>query len=257
MAAKQNPAIALIKKPAVMAIIIIAIAIFIIWGSQKSDQQNNAMNDAPEAAEQAANADSDSSAASAGAMNLKPQAPGQDTPRIVAKMNQPQSGSGGNVAAPGLDRLLKGLEEKVAADPSNVNNRLLLAQTYNELGMQDKALKEMRELHKQNPDHGRINLILGSILSRSNDQEKVKESLALLDKASGDKTIQQYLVNLYKGDALIRMQDHDGALKHWKMALEKMPPSDNRRAMLEQRIAELSTREAKPAENAENKGKSS
>ena len=109
--------------------------------------------------------------------------------------------------------------------------------------MQDKALAEMRTLQKDNPDNGRVSLILGSILSQSNDQESLKESLPLLEKASGDKTIQQYLVNMYKGDALIRLQDHDGALKHWKMALEEMPQADNRRAKLEQRINELSKKD--------------
>ena len=44
-------------------------------------------------------------------------------------------------------------------------------------------------------------------------------------------------------DALIRLQDHDGALKHWKMALEEMPQADNRRAKLEQRINELSKKD--------------
>lgn len=239
MAEKQHAAAALFKKPAVLAIIVVAIAIFIIWSSQKPGQK---MNDATQSAAQVADQDS-------GAMKLPPQPPGQDTPRIVSQMNQPQAGgSEGSVAAPGLDKLVKGLEDKVAADPTNTNNRLLLAQTYNELGMRDKALKEMRELHKQDPEQGRVNLILGSLLSRSEDQGEVKESLSLLDKAATDKTVQEYLVELYKGDALIRMQDHDGALKHWKAALEKMPATDNRRAMLEQRIAELSAPKDKPAQ---------
>ena len=111
--------------------------------------------------------------------------------------------------------------------------------------MQDKALTELRNLQKDNPENGRVNLVLGSILSKSNDQEKLKESLPLLEKASNDKTVQQYLVNMYKGDALIRMQDHAGALKHWQLALEEMPQADNRRARLEQRVNELSTNKNK------------
>jgi cytochrome c-type biogenesis protein CcmH/NrfG len=134
-----------------------------------------------------------------------------------------------------------------------VDNRLLLAQTYNELGMQDKSLAEMRKLQKENPENHRINLILGSILSGSAEVEKLKESLILLDKASGDKTIQQYLVHMYKGDALIRMQDHEGALEQWKLALKDMPPADNRRTRLEQRVSELSARENKKEESQASK----
>ena len=241
MSANQNIASSIIKQPFIVAIAIVAVAILIIWANQKSS---------PDAAKTAAPSDQaslESTSNLGDSIQLKPPTAansGQDTPRIVANMNQQQQ-SPGSVSAPGLDGLVKGLEDKVAADPTNVNNRLLLAQTYNELGMQDKALTELRSLQKDNPDNGRVNLILGSILSKSNDQEKVKESLPMLDKASNDKTVQQYLVNMYKGDALIRMKDHAGALKHWQLALDDMPPADNRRAKLEQRINELSAIENK------------
>lgn len=241
MSSKENSTSSLIKRPAVIAIALIVIAVAVIFVSEKSDSPDTdgAISAAQSQSADPANNPGDSSNPG---MELKPQAPGGDTPRIVANMNQQRSGS---VSAPGLENLVKGLEDKVAADPANVNNRLLLAQTYNELGMQDKALTEMRSLQKENPENGRINLILGSILSSSNDQEKVKESLELLDKASADKTIQQYLVHMYRGDALIRMQDHEGALKQWKLALQDMPPADNRRARLEKRVSELSAMENK------------
>ncbi|WP_455221140.1 tetratricopeptide repeat protein [Kaarinaea lacus] len=245
MSTKENFAASLIKQPVVIAIVLIVVAVVVILINEKPGSSDTS-------ALSATKSESQSSPGSSNAeMQLKPQGPGQDTPRIMANMNQQQEGS---VSAPGLENLVKGLEDKVAADPTNVNNRLLLAQTYNELGMQDKALTEMRSLQKENPDNGRINLILGSILSNSSDQEKVKESLALLDKASGDKTIQQYLVHMYRGDALIRMQDHQGALEQWKLALQDMPPADNRRARLEQRIRELSVMDNKNAESQGGKG---
>ena len=243
MAAEQNFAASLLKQPFIIALLLVAVAIVIIWANQKPATDAGITG----TSQNMDSADQPGDVASGEAIQLKPPTTagaGQDTPRIVQKMNAPQSTAGaGSVAAPGLDSLLKGLEEKVAADPTNVNNRMLLAQTYNELGMQDKAMTEMRALQKDNPDNGRINLILSSMLSRSNDQEKIKESLTLLEKLSGDKTVQQYLVNMYKGDALIRSQDHDGALKYWKLALEDMPSADNRRALLEKRIADLSARE--------------
>ena len=239
MSANQNVASSIIKQPFTIAIAIIAVAILIIWANQKPSSESGEIVQSGQDAGEVAN--------SADPISLKPPTTanaGQNTPRIVANMNQQQQ-SPGSVSAPGLEGLLKGLEDKVAADPTNINNRLLLAQTYNELGMQDKALTELRSLQKDNPENGRVNLVLGSILSKSNDQEKLKESLPLLEKASKDKTIQQYLVNMYKGDALIRMQDHAGALKHWQLALEEMPQADNRRAKLEQRINELSANKNK------------
>ena len=245
MSANKNFASSIVKQPFTMAIAIIAIAILIIWANQKpaTDAQSTAQDDAV------------SSNATSESIQLKPPAnnAGQDTPRIVANMNQQQQAPGG-VSAPGLEGLVKGLEDKVAADPTNVNNRLLLAQTYNELGMRDKALTEMRSLQKDNPDNGRVNLVLGSILSKSNNPEDVKESLSLLDKAAADKTIQQYLVNMYKGDALIRMQDHAGALKYWQLALKDMPAADNRRATLEQRIKNLSANDKKAEDTQASKG---
>ena len=121
------------------------------------------------------------------------------------------------------------------------------------MGKKLQAKKENKH-HQDNPDNGRVNLVLGSILSKSNNPEDVKESLSLLDKAAADKTIQQYLVNMYKGDALIRMQDHAGALKYWQLALKDMPAADNRRATLEQRIKNLSANDKKAEDTQASKG---
>jgi len=232
MTAENKDAASFMKQPFVLAIVLIVVAIVIIWVAQK-----------PTTSSEEAAASADTSGGSEG-IKLKPPttaSAGQNTPKIVQSMAPRE----GQVTAPGLESLVKGLEEKVKKDPS-VNNRLLLAQTYNELGMQDKALVSIRELQKEDPDNARINLVLSSMLSRSNDKEKLQESLTILEKLSGDKTIQQYLVNMYKGDALIRTQDHDGALKYWKLALEEMPAADNRRAILEKRIADLSIKGGSP-----------
>lgn len=246
MVAENKDTTSLIKQPFFIGLVLVVVAIAVVWATQKPSKTD----------EQAASADSASEQGVAANIKLKPPttaSAGQNTPKIVQSMAGQQQQ--GQVSAPGLESLVAGLEKKVEADPS-VSNRLLLAQTYNELGMQDKALSGMRALQKENPDNGRVNLILSSMLSRSNDQEKLKESLTLLDKLSEDKTVQQYLVNLYKGDALIRTQDHDGALKHWKLALEKMPQADNRRAILEKRIADLSSKGGEKGGSTDSSGKS-
>lgn len=237
MTAENKDSMSFVKQPFFIAIVLVVVAVAILMVAQKPSQNDEKNMAGDESTQQAA---------PPGDIKLKPPttaSAGQNTPKIVQSMSGGQQQQG-QVTAPGLESLVAGLEKKVEADPS-LSNRLLLAQTYNEIGMQDKALVGMRELQKENPDNGRVNLILSSMLSRSNDEAKIKESLTLLDKLSGDKTVQQYLVNLYKGDALIRVQDHDGALKHWKLALEKMPQADNRRAILEKRIADLSTKDSK------------
>ena len=225
------------KQPFVLGLIIVGVAVAILIGTQVPDSSSTSSGTGTAGPGEGAEAGDSLALKSPKLGNAS------DTPNIVQNMNRKE----GSVGAPGLDMLVKGLEDKVASDPGNVGNRILLAQTYNELGMQDKALTEMRNLQKEQPDNGRVNLVLGSILSSSNDQDMVKESLGILDKASGGEGIQQYLVDMYKGDALIRMQDHDGALKHWKAALENMPASDNRRVTLEQRISNLSAKD-KPKE---------
>jgi predicted negative regulator of RcsB-dependent stress response len=251
MTTEKKPAVSLVKQPFFIAIVLIALAIGIIWATQKPstsvDQSSVAAGDSTNPA----NADGDFSG-----IQLKPPttaSAGQNTPSIVQSMAGAPEEKKGRVTAPGLESLVAGMEAKVAADPT-VNNRMLLAQTYNELGMQDKALTALRDLKKENPKNGRISLILSSILSRSNDEQKIKESLSLLDGLSEDKTVQQYLVNMYKGDALIRKQDHKGALKHWKLALEDMPLADNRRAILEKRITDLSSKDQKPDDSKSSKG---
>lgn len=239
MTAENKNAASFLKQPFVIALALIVIAIVIVWAAQKPTTTSEQMTAA------------ESGTAENAGIKLKPPttaSAGQNTPKIVSSMSSEEQREG-QVSAPGLETLVAGLEEKVKKDPS-VNNRLLLAQTYNELGMQDKAMSTIRELQKEDPDNGRVNLVLSSMLSRSNDQEKLKESLTILDKLSGDKTIQQYLVNMYKGDALIRTQDHDGALKYWKLALEDMPAADNRRAILEKRIADLSAKGGSPTGSA-------
>ena len=252
MTDKRDKIVSKIKQPFVIAglLIVVAIGIVLVNQTSHSSLSTIAQADAPQA----------DTPSKTNPFHLKPtDSAGQNMPRIMQNMNNSsQASQEGAVNAPGLDSLVKGLEDKVAADPRNVNNKILLAQTYNELGMQDKALTIMQAMRKEQPNDGRTNLILVSILSRSNDQNNLKESLSILDKLSQDKTVTQYLVNLYKGDSLMRMKDQAGALKYWKLALKDMPASDNRRAIVEQRIANLSQDNAgKDGDNTKDKSNKS
>jgi len=240
---ESNASAPFVKYPFAVAIIIICIVILIVWLNQKS----NTASELSQSTGQSTTIAATSPASPTQNFQLKPPSisgagSGRDTPKIIENMNRSSAGgSQGNTGAPGLGGLLAGLEDKVRSDPGNVNNRLLLAQTYNELGLQDKALVELRGLQSQNPEHVRVNLILASILSQSIEPKALKEALTLLDKVESgpQQDSLPYLVHMYKGDALIRTQDHSGALASWKKALETMPASDNRRTMLEKRIADI------------------
>lgn len=175
---------------------------------------------------------------------------GGELPKIVRQLGAtPPSAKPaevpGRLQAPDLSSLLGRLEDKVKSDPANIGNRLLLAQTYNELGLGDKALSEVRAALVQAPDHARAQLVLASILSARQNEADLNEAKALLAALKHNAKIKQYLVAMYLGDASIRLGDHDGALKNWKQALETMPPSDNRRAQIEKRIADMSAASSK------------
>jgi len=145
----------------------------------------------------------------------------------------------GTSSAPGLEDLLVGLESKVRADPTNVGNRILLAQTYQELGFREKALNEARDIVAKNPSHSRARLVLATILSTSDQQPELTEAVTLLEGLRADTEVQHFLVQMYLGDASEHLGNRQAALDHWKSALEIMPATDNRRADVQQRIRNL------------------
>ena len=171
---------------------------------------------------------------------------GGEMPKIVQRLGgpttspAPKNGQPGQLTAPDLGSLLGRMEDKVKSEPENINNRLLLAQTYNELGLEDKAIAEARTAIKQQPDHARAKLVLCSVLSKRKGENELNEAVTLLKSLQSNPDVKKYLVDMYLGDTLIRLGDHQAAMASWKMALEGMPVSDNRRSMIEKRVADIS-----------------
>lgn len=232
-----------LRHPGSIVLIIAVVLMFVIMGEQSRQSSNSSSTGA---------SSSDSSTSFAAADNStstgdKPRV-GGELPKIVQQFAAPSVASlsgtkpaeaPGSLQAPDLGSLLGRLEDKVKSDPTNIGNRLLLAQTYNELGLGDKALEEVRAALVQAPDHARAQLVLASILSARQNDAELNEAKALLDSLKLNVKIKQYLVAMYLGDAYIRLGDHDAALKNWKQALETMPPTDNRRAQIEKRISDM------------------
>jgi cytochrome c-type biogenesis protein CcmH/NrfG len=221
----------LVRHPVSFAILVLSVVILVVWFDYKSTHTSSMVSSGEQNAQAAT------------AVNESPKpialAPPGSQPSIMDQA-QPTMGDQES-SAPAIDALLGGLEEKVKADPNNMDNRILLAQTYKELGRAPDALTELRSIQQQQPDNPRANLVLASILSQSSDPKELDEALALLSKIKDDITVQPYLIYMYKGDALIRKQDHQGALENWKQALATMPESDGRYAVLEKKVMDLTT----------------
>ena len=175
---------------------------------------------------------------------------GGQLPKIVQNINSegsmaaPPKAAPGPLTAPDLGSLLGKLEDKVKAEPGNINNRLLLAQTYNELGMADKAIKEARSTEKQFPDNYRAKLVLASVLTKQQDDGMLHEAISLLTSLKKNQEVKQYLVDMYLGDAWIRLGKHETAVDSWKLALKGMPIGDNRRARIEKAITDFTSAKA-------------
>lgn len=234
-----------VRQPASI-ILIIALAIMIVMFIDQSGQQADSepASIATMKAPQPATVNKPSSVPAA------PMAPplggpaGGEMPKIVKKLGGPASAPAGaqpgQLTAPDLGSLLGRMEDKVKSEPENINNRLLLAQTYNELGLPDKAMTEARTAIQQQPDHARAKLVLASFLSKRKAENELNEAVTLLKGLKSSPDVKQYLVDMYLGDATLRLGNHKSAVDSWKKALEGMPLSDNRRAAIEKGIADIS-----------------
>lgn len=230
-----------IRHPGSIVLIIAVVMMFVIMTEQSRQSSNSASGVSSPLSVSAPSAVGE-------APKLSKPKMGGELPKIVRQFAAPSappiSGAKpteapGRLQAPDLGSLLGRLEDKVKTDPANIGNRLLLAQTYNELGLGDKALDEVRAALVQAPDHARAQLVLASILSARQNEADLNEAKTLLDSLKLNVKIKQYLVSMYLGDAFIRLGKHDAALNNWKQALETMPPTDNRRVQIEKRIADM------------------
>jgi len=87
-------------------------------------------------------------------------------------------------AATSLSSLVTGLEKKVAANPENIDQQLLLAQTYNELDNRAKSLKLLRALNKKTSSNPQVKITLATILMTGTDKQELNEAEQLFDEAT-------------------------------------------------------------------------
>ena len=230
MAQSHTMLTSLVRHPVSFSILVLSVVILVVWFDYKSTQSSSTV----------ASVEPDLPSQLSNGTSLQPitLAPPGSQPNIMDQAG-PTDGDQQQTGAPAIDALVGRLEDKVKADPANVDNRILLAQTYKELGRAPDALQEVRSIHEQHPDNSRANLVLASILSQSSDPKELQEALGLLENIKDDITVQPYLIQMYRGDALIRQQNHQGALESWKQALESMPQTDARYTLLEKKVMDL------------------
>ena len=88
-----------------------------------------------------------------------------------------------DAVASSLNSLVAGLEKKVAANPENIDQQLLLAQTYNELDERAKSLILLRTLNKKAPNNSRVKITFATVLMKSTNNAELKEALKIFDEA--------------------------------------------------------------------------
>jgi cytochrome c-type biogenesis protein CcmH/NrfG len=143
------------------------------------------------------------------------------------------------VSVASLNDLLPGLEAKVAASPRDTSQRMLLAQTYMELGQTDKGIGQLRQLRQQTPGDVEVTILLATALMQRANAADLKEASSLLDAALRAKPAVVPMVRLYQGEIRMKLGDTAGALKIWKQYVGQMSAGDPRRQMFLQRIEQV------------------
>jgi cytochrome c-type biogenesis protein CcmH/NrfG len=109
--------------------------------------------------------------------------------------------------ASSLSGLVAGLEKKVAANPENIDQQLLLAQTYNELDNRAKSLKLLYSLNKQAPVNAQVKITLATILMTGMDRKELKEASQLFDEAIKLKPEVASMARMYQGEIRVKLEN--------------------------------------------------
>ena len=120
------------------------------------------------------------------------------------KSSAHQSGMNGT-ASSSLSGLVAGLEKKVAANPGNIDQQLLLAQTYKELDNRDKSIKLLSALNKSAPNNAQVKIIFATILMTSADKQELKEASKLFDEAIKLNPEVANMARLYQGEIKVKL----------------------------------------------------
>lgn len=138
----------------------------------------------------------------------------QDMERAFGGSNDPgqpadhpaiQNSAAQEPAASSLSSLVEGLEKKVASHPENIDQQLLLAQTYNELGDRTKSLKLLQALNRQAPKNAQVKITLATVLMKSEETQELKQALQVFDEAIKLQPDAASMAHLYQGEIKVKL----------------------------------------------------
>lgn len=122
--------------------------------------------------------------------------------QIASATHESESGPAtGEPSAKSLGDLVAGLEKKVAANPENIDQQLLLAQTYNELGNREKSLKLLHELNRNNPKNAQVKITFATVLMKGGTKSELQESIKVFDEAIKLKPDVEKMARMYQSEA--------------------------------------------------------
>jgi len=105
-----------------------------------------------------------------------------------------------------LGGLVAGLEKKVASNPENIDQQLLLAQTYSELDERAKSIKLLRALNKQAPKNAQVKITFATILMKSENKQELKEASQLFEDAIKLKPEAASMARMYQGEIRVKLE---------------------------------------------------
>ena len=217
---------------AVTVLIVVTVMLFVTDDSVKKNPVQNQAASVP----QPGNTSAGNSQANSSPANTAQQAPAQPAASSPGGDDKPKA-----AAAPMLANLIMGLEKKVAADPANSGNKMLLAQTYAEIGEIEKGVNMLREIQAAEPDNIKLRIVLASVLGKSNNPAELKQAMELLDSVgdgAGDANIAGSVL-LQRGRLYIKMGETETARKQWNEALKTLPAASGYRKQVEIELARL------------------
>lgn len=129
-----------------------------------------------------------------------------DVERAFGNVNSPvHEPASQQTTAKSLSGLVAGLEQKVSADPGNIEQQLLLAQTYNELDNRTKSLKLLNSLNQQAPQNPQVKITLATILMSGSDRQELKQASRLFDEAIKLNPEITGMARLYQGEINVKL----------------------------------------------------
>jgi len=158
-------------------------------------------------------------------------------PASVGSVHPPPAGA---PQLPSLNDLLPGLEAKVATNPRDIDSRLLLAQTYAEVGQRDKALKNLTALRSEQPGNAHVAFVSAAVLMAGGDAGELRQAFDLLEQSRKQPALAP-MARFYQGEIRLRQGDTAGARTLWQDELRKMAPDDRQRGLFEAELANLNT----------------